>query len=196
MLETSYLRSNSTTDVDNNFVPQSELRKNFTQNNNTNIEAVKINNPNNALNNKPGNINTGNKMTDFLLETAELRKKGINNNTVFFNQNNINDANNRANINPLRTLPVNFTHSSYFGSNSGNNNAWFGYSQSNSSISHQRGNSNNFESRVKYLSDLEYKNPDISQINNYNFKVQDEIGKKCLQLTNEFRKRNNLRELK
>jgi hypothetical protein len=51
---------------------------------------------------------------------------------------------------------------------------------------------NDFESRVKYLSDFDFKNPDSSLVNNKQFKVNDEIGKKCMDLTNEYRKKHGL----
>ena len=53
-------------------------------------------------------------------------------------------------------------------------------------------NTNNFESRVKYITDYNFKNPDSKLVNNPQFKVNDEIGKKCMEFTNEFRRRHGL----
>jgi uncharacterized protein YkwD len=52
---------------------------------------------------------------------------------------------------------------------------------------------NNQNSRFVTLRDLEYSNPDNYYVNKSDFKVKDEIGKKCLELTNAFRARNGLR---
>jgi uncharacterized protein YkwD len=48
------------------------------------------------------------------------------------------------------------------------------------------------QSRFVTLQDLKFKNPDLNNVNRGNFNVNDEIGKKCLQLSNEFRQRNGL----
>ena len=52
--------------------------------------------------------------------------------------------------------------------------------------------SNNNPSRFMTLSDIKYSNPEIDYIFKNNYVVKDEIGKKCLELTNEFRKKNGL----
>ena len=78
----------------------------------------------------------------------------------------------------MKTLPINFSNTYTNTNNFAINN-----------------NNNNFESRVKYLSDLDFKNPKMEEIHNRTFKVNDEIGKKCLELTNEFRRKNKMSNL-
>lgn len=55
--------------------------------------------------------------------------------------------------------------------------------------------SNNLNSRFVNLNDLKFSNPEIENVFKHNFKVNDSIGKKCLELSNEFRKRNGLSPL-
>jgi len=45
------------------------------------------------------------------------------------------------------------------------------------------------------LNDIKFSNPEIESINKRDFKIIDEIGKKCLTLSNEFRAKNGLRPL-
>lgn len=54
---------------------------------------------------------------------------------------------------------------------------------------------NNVSNRFVTMRDLKFSNPDIDKLNTRNFVIKEEIGRKCLQLTNEFRKRNGKTEL-
>ena len=133
---------------------------------------------------KPLEGNQTNKMKEFLKETAEIRKNLISDIP------NIN-KNETSSVKPLKSLPVNFTYNS-----NSKNSSWFNNNNNSNRNFVPNSNSNNSESRIKYLSDFEFKNPDYTDINNPNFKINDEIGKKCLELTNEFRKKNRLPALK
>lgn len=53
----------------------------------------------------------------------------------------------------------------------------------------------NGQNRFVTLNDLKFQNADMNNVNMSKFKVSDEIGKKCLQLSNEFRQRNGLAPL-
>jgi len=135
---------------------------------------------------EPMNTNSSacshNKMINFLKETAELRKNMISDVPV----NNNSDKNSS-----LKSLPVNFSNN-----NSNNSNYSWLSNNTSSNKSFDYKNKSNYESRIKYLSDLDFKNPDFNSIYNPNFKVIDEIGKKCLEFTNEFRKKNRMPLLK
>lgn len=74
------------------------------------------------------------------------------------------------------------------------NNDYFPYNnnfvKNNMTSSRQNG-----QNRFVTLNDLKFQNPDMNNVNMSKFKVGDEIGKKCLQLSNEFRQRNGLAPL-
>lgn len=166
MIETSYLRNDS--------IPKNENEK--------------INYIPEPINNYSSGNNSANKMKNFLKETAELRKNMISDVNVNYN---VNKNSSSSASNTLKSLPANFSNSNY----SNSNGSW--YSNNSSSNNNLNDiNSSNFESRVKYLSDFDFKNPDYNMINSANFKVNDQIGRKCLELTNEFRKKHRMPLLK
>jgi len=174
MIETSYLRNNS--------IPGRRRSENET--NSIITESIS--------NNQSCGSSSGNKMKNFLIETAELRKNMISDEA---NLNNKNENSSCSSVyKTLKSLPVNFTNSNYTTSNSnGRSNSWL---STNTSASGANKNISDFESRVKYLSDFDFKNPDFNMINNPSFKVNDDIGRKCLDLTNEFRKKHRMPLLK
>jgi len=139
-------------------------------------------------NNEVNNLNkfisedSSNKFKSFLEETAELRKNMISENFI---QNTI--VNKTSNL--LKSMPTNFSCNSV-------NNFSSPWLKSNNSFNTKNSSNSNFESRVKYFSDLDFKNPDVERIRDPNFIVNDEIGKKSLELTNEFRKKNRMPTLK
>ncbi len=147
--------------------------------------------------NKDNKKDTSNKMKNFLKETAELRKNMISkddndkNNISDFNLNK-NIKNNKNNEIPslLKNLPSNYNNYGDSYSNTYRNTNFPSYSNN------YNRNKSDLETRVKYLNDLDFKNPDWNAINDSNFKVIDEIGKKCLDFTNDFRKKNRMPLLK
>jgi len=123
------------------------------------------------------------------------------------NSNNNNFISNKGKIDVIKVLKDtsymrntnNYNNANYgggSGSNYNSNNNNFGGS---SSSNNNQNNSFNAESRIHTLKDLNPSNFDSAGTNNYNSSNNsasfDNIGKKCLDYTNDFRKKNGLRPL-